>query len=74
MINTLDHLVLSENETLIRAYEASALKTPKATGYLVATNCRLTFLSYPRVNTLWDPAVRKVGEYRVFRLKDLKWS
>lgn len=44
MINTLDHLVLSENETLIRAYEASALKTPKATGYLVATNRRLMFI------------------------------
>ncbi len=44
MSNTLDALILSENETLIRFYEASALQRPKATGYLVATNRRLMFI------------------------------
>lgn len=39
-----EHLVLSENEQVIRSYEASILDRPKATGYLVATNRRLMFV------------------------------
>lgn len=38
------NLVLADNERVVRAYEASYLERPKATGYLVATNRRLVFV------------------------------
>ena len=36
-------IVLSEDETVVREYEASYIESPKTEGYLVATNRRLIF-------------------------------
>ena len=42
-MNTVRGITLSEGEQVIRQYEASSLKVPKADGYVIATNRRMIF-------------------------------